>query len=95
MGELDLTIRRARAGLADIAENPRLSAAAAAARRSLQQGDPDAMLRSAETLLEARDEPGGESLRLAVSGLAGAARLIGPDRSALRFYSKLTSQHVA
>lgn len=93
MGELDLAIRRARSALAAaVGEEPSVAAVAADASRNLSNGDPDAMLRSAESLLQhPTDRPDRSGLRRAVAGMAGAARLIGPDRAALRFYRKLTA----
>ncbi len=93
MGELDLAIRRARSALAAVvAEEPSLAAVAAAASQSLSNEDSEAMLRSAESLLQhPTDRPDRRELRRAVAGMAGAARLMGPDRAALRFYRKLTA----
>ncbi len=90
LGELDLAIRRAHTGLAAVASDPRLGAAIAEARRSLSAGHPPAILASAETLLAYQDEPSDlQGIRQAVSGMAGAARLIGRDETPLRFYRKL------
>ncbi len=93
MGELDLAIRRARSALAAaVGGEPSLAVVAAAASRSLSDGDPEAMLRSAESLLRhPTDRLDRSVLRRAASGMAGAARLTGPDRASWRFYRKLTA----
>ncbi len=92
MGELDLAIRRAHTGLAAIASDPLLGTAVAEASRSLSTGHAPAILQSAQTLLAYQAvQPEFQGLRQAVSGMAGAARLIGRDDAPLRFYRKLTT----
>ena len=91
LGEVDLAIRRARTGLVGaLAAEPGLGALVARAGQALQNQDAPAMLQAAQQLLDRQVEgPAGHPVRLAVSGLAGAARLMQPDRATLRFYRRL------
>jgi len=93
MGEVDLSIRRARTGLAGaLAAEPGLGALVAQAGQALQGEDAPAMLQAAQKLLDAQvDGPAGHPVRLAVSGLAGAALLLQPDRATRRFYRRLVA----
>ncbi len=93
LGEVDLTIRRARTGLVGaLAGEPGLGALVARAGQALQDEDAPAMLQAAQQLLDWQVEgPAGHPVRLAVSGLAGAARLMQPDRATLRFYRRLVA----
>jgi len=90
---VDLATRQARTGLAGaVATAPGLGALAAQAGRALQREDAPAMLRAAQELLDQQaDGPAGHPVRLAVSGLAGAARLLQPGRATLRFYRRLAA----
>lgn len=88
VGEVDLAIRRAWAGLAALGTAH--GSAAIRAGDALRRQDGPAMLAAAQGLLDdAGDEPVGRPLLTAVSGLAGAARLLEPGRATLRFYRKL------
>ncbi len=93
LGELDLTIRRARTGLVGaVAAEAGLGALVAQAGQALQNEDAPAMLQAAQELLDRQVEgPAGHPVRLAVSGLAGAARLMQPDRATPRFYRRLVA----
>ena len=88
IGEVDLAVRRAWAGLAALghARGP----AAARAGEALRRQDAPAMLAAAQSLLdEAGDQPVARPLLQAVSGLAGAALLLQPGRATMRFYRRL------
>ncbi len=92
MGELDLALRRAHSGLAAAAARPALAAIATRARAAVQRGDAAAMLGAAQELLDHPDSHPSRALLLpTVSGLAGAARLLRPDRATLRFHRRLTA----
>ena len=93
LGEVDLAIRRARTGLVEaLAGEPGLGALVARAGQALQDEDAPAMLQAAQHLLDGQAEgPAGHPVRLAVSGLAGAAGLMQPGRATLRFYRRLVA----
>ena len=93
IGELDLAIRRARSGLAQLqATEPRLVGAASPAGQALESGDSDALLRAGQAML---DHPSAAAsagaVRRTVSAMASAAQLIGEDHSARRLYRRLTA----
>ena len=93
IGEVDLAIRRARTGLAELqAVEPRLAEAASPARQALESGDADALLRAGQAML---DHPAtaavADAVRQTVSAMASAAQLIGEDHSARRLYRRLTA----
>jgi len=88
VGEVDLAVRRAWAGLAALGSTHGL--AATRAGDALRRRDGRAMLAAAQGLLDdAGDQPVDRPLLRAVSGLTGAALLLQPDRATLRFYRKL------
>jgi uncharacterized membrane protein YccC len=88
VGEVDLAVRRAWAGLAALGSTHGL--AATRAGEALRREDSPAMLAAAQGLLdEAGDQPVDWPLLRAVSGLTGAALLLQPGRATLRFYRKL------
>ena len=93
IGELDLAIRRARSGLAQLqAINPRLVGAASPAGQALESGDSDALLRAGQAML---DHPSAAAsagaVRQTVSAMASAAQLLGENHSARRLYRRLTA----
>ena len=92
IGEVDLAIRRARTGLAQLqAIEPRLAGAASPAGQALESGDGDALLRAGQAMLDHPSAAASASaVRLTVSAMASAAQLIGEDHSARRLYRKLT-----
>ena len=93
IGEVDLAIRRARTGLAQLQGiEPRLVETAAPAVQALKSGDGEALLRAGQAML---DHPSAAAsagaVRQVVSAMASAARLIGEDHSARRLYRRLTA----
>ena len=89
--ELDTALRRAWAGLREAAvRDPALAPPIAAARRSLQQRQPDAMLAAGQALLDRQHDSGdAEAVLCAVSGLYGAQFLLRRELRALRRYGVL------
>ncbi len=95
--ELDTALRRAWSGLRDAAlDAPALAQPIAAARRSLERCDPDAMLVAGQALLDRQDDgPDPDALLRAVSGLYGAQFNLRREMRALRRYGVLDGVDVA
>ena len=93
IGEVDLAIRRARSGLAQLqAIEPRLLEAVSPAGQALDGGDSDALLRAGQAMLDHPSAAASASaVRQTVSAMASAAQLLGEDHSARRLYRRLTA----
>ncbi len=92
MGELDLAYRRARSGLATAQRaEPALRQAIEAAHAAMDHPDPDALQAAGQALLDYPANGAATSgIRLAVSGMAGIARIFRSDAPSMRFYRRIT-----